>query len=384
MFTDTKNNPGRHNTQDLKLVLPETLVLSILLESKKLVDRVASDQDKVLIEREHLRKMLQEEKLLHQAQFRDDVTHPIYAIDGGCGSELDMANTYLSAVAVKIGQDQTQNASLNIHDVAPHTSEIESVLLGIMTVMEILLARQAQRNNNSWILIDGSRIAGIKQIQRLYAFITTSQGRAWLQESSAVKKLLDDFESDPNVFHYLIDSQMVGLTKMVSTKELFTRLSKIKVLPGWMAHFDDKALASVILRTGEFIGPLYLTLPLVTSDSVAGYPHAKAVNLIINSIHEEQNPCQLAYVYFKPRPDVTLKIEVNRSFLGAGALDELLTYLHNDIQSTEFMDPYQMWLADRMCKEAVRMSFSGIKTLLAVTRNAENWNLNSPHRTPKL
>jgi hypothetical protein len=369
-------NPG-------EFVLPETLAVSILNGAESLAFRMHNNTQKLLQERDNLRKKLIDAELLKAAPIANLTVPDIYAVDGGCGAESDVSNTYLVSLAIRVGPDPSKNVASSLQDVMPHSTDAEGINSGLMSMQEIKLAHEVATSNQGWCLIDGSRISQTIQMYQLYGAINPEKHTNRLIESPAIANAIEEFEKNPNAFLFLTNPNIIGITKMVSTREIYHRLSQTTDLPDWLATLDDKAISALVLQTGEFIGPLFLTLPLAIPSNMAGYPHAPAVATLIREIHEDHHPCQLAYFYFKPRPDVTLKIEVNRTFLLQNpGIDNLLYALRRDLAATEFLEPYQLWLADHICKEAVSLSFQSIKELILRQRNYNNWSINQPYRTP--
>lgn len=214
----------------------------------------------------------------------------------------------------------------------PHNDSSTAIVRATMVSMELELGGIAPHD---LVLLDGSFSSLI---------IYVNQGFASLNRTTpnAIEKEFIRRNNDLNLFSQIIrvlnTDRIISVPKYTSRTELIDHLG----LPV-SDQVDDKTIATLILQPGEFTRPLPLS---------HGEPYH------IASCNEEQNRqlndamCALKVIYYRPFGWLpALRLEVTSSCANSSSrISSLLRGIESQLFSPAVIEPYPLFLADRMVK----------------------------------
>ena len=324
--------------------LPEALVEEMLSQYKRLGERLSESFEEVLRSRDKVRESLKTQKLL-----RDDSTviashvHPTTCgVDGSYAIER-LLSTDIAAMAAVAVEGLTPPSEKRHWPRPHHLSNVSTishseatglVIRGIMVTMELELAAKAPHDV---VFLDGSLTTPVIHLNQ--ALGRTSEVPPELSQMllDRVGPALDDYKEV--LGSKRSDKAYGGVPKYTSRKEL----SKVIGLPGQ----EDRAVLSQVLNGGELVGPVDMLQP-GEDWHFANLPaelQGKAKD-IISLIFD------LNVVYYRPFEHFpTLRIEVSPSVSrNQSRLSILLESLQLQCGAPGIMEPYPLYLADRMVK----------------------------------
>jgi hypothetical protein len=371
-----------------QFVLPETLASALIEAAEELASQVTNQHAALLDNRDRLREKMIARKMIKSL---DDAPKteaiPVYAIDGGCGTEENISSAIFATVAIRIAPEQKDIRNLHCIGRLPHLTITGQLASGIMFMQEVMLANDASKEfPGSLVLIDGNRTGTLIQLNQFYSALAQDEGADLLQEwrrkenRTPAAMTVKEFESNKHLVEFLFSRfNLVGVTKLVSTTDLLTVLEE----PYDISAIDDRALASVLLREGEYTTPIYPERKKIYKMRES-YPYSHQVEQVLAGWHEKECPFAPAYVYFKPTfLHHALKIEVTSHYVKQGKLEAILHQLRREVWSNDIEEPYPLWLADTICKECIQTSIGATKEIMSTKcgKSDELRELLRGHRT---
>ena len=371
-----------------QFVIPESLACSLIEESAGLAHKITSRLSILMENRDRLRAKLEASQLIKQIDDTPQTAElDVFAVDGGCGVEADLSSVMLSAIAIRIAPQQTDIISSTCINCIPHLTVANQLAQGLMFMQEVILANETAKKYPEGItLIDGNRIGTLINLNQFYYALqqeeVTEVYEAWKTRGStdSIAQLFEKFETQNHLVEFLCSRHnIVGISKLVSTKDILRLIGE----PSQMAVVDDRSLATLLLKEGEYTVPLYLEKQKAIHMRDV-YPYSQQVLAISSNWHESTLAWSPAYVYFKPTAKhPALKIEVTSHCIQQNQLTNILQQVRKEIWSQDIQEPYSMWLADRICKECVQLSVAATKEITSnkCGNSDEMRNILRSHRT---
>lgn len=327
-------------------LLPETLVEEMLTTSETLGNIILDIVKEVNSKKKDFRRELVKEGLLRKDS--DLIYSPIpttCGIDGSFVIEKLLAVDLVACAAVAIEglTPPSENRfwekpyhKVFIHP-EKHHPDTSMMIRGIMWEMEIELASKAPHDV---VFVDGSLTNPLMNlnpaVNKLKEFSNSSLG----------KTLQDNFSTFLKSYKNILDSNRtdklwVGLPKYTSKRE-------IGELKNWPSYFDDKAILTSILESGEYIIPVPYKqddewhLQLIENDNES----LVLLEQIIRALN------RLHVLYYKPHSFTpAIRIEIPPSLSSnQHQLALLLHAIRYQCNTPGIMEPYPLYLADRMVK----------------------------------
>lgn len=350
--------------------LPTALVEKLVAQSEDLGQVVTESLESVSKIRGTTRNQLADIEKLHRV---DDL--PISQIPTTCGVDgsylVEALIGYDLAVAVGLATEGLTPPSEDRRWDEPHFSSFintehhhddnKSYARALMICYELAQSAQAPHDV---ILMDGSFVSPITALNQALSKKTFPSHKD-MDEKSLLANLHHELSQAIRNYHTILkatrsDKCWASIPKYTSKREMGTALS----IP---EKYDDRALCTLILKPGEFVGPFKLEDP--TSKGWPGYHlNRKYLLELDNMVTEIENILtQSIYVfYYRPSPsNPALRIEIPKSI--ADNKHRLALVMHA-IKSQSaipgLLEPQPLHYADQMAK-SVSVAIPAIKEMIS-------------------
>ncbi len=344
--------------------LPEALVEEMLGNSIKLGQELLIALRGVVKRKKELRDSLKNQNLLaRESDFASTPTYPTTCgVDGSYTIER-LLTTDIAAVAGLAVEGLTPPSEIRhwprphhrvLTETAPHSEATGVVSRAIMVAMEIELAGKAPHDV---IFIDNSLVTPL---------IYLNQGLSKINEAPANIKSVLSARLDETLKYYdeiaastRTDRAFAGVPKYTSKNEICSRLN--------VKGYEDRALLTLILEPGELTPPLKMTEP------ESPY-HLPIEGQIADKISRSLS--RLHIFYYRPFMHLpAFRIEVPESIAkNKQRIAIILEALKLQCGSPSMMEPYPLYLADRMVKH-LAVALPAL-TQTATQEIASNWDGN--------
>ncbi len=332
--------------------LPSAMVDELLDRSTVAGKRILERLRRYAAEREILRRRLRDLALVARKEALPPVPAPTTAAtDGSYAVERLLGVDFLATAAVAVEgitpPGETRYWPEPRHRVyleeAPHDEGSSVVLRAYMLGLELSLAMEAP---HQVVFLDGSiTLPVIYWNQALVRLVST--------RLEVAERFRDELELFLHLYRLVLragrsDRQMVALPKYSTRRELAERLG---------VEADDRALLSLLLEAGEYTVPLSFEQP--RSPWHLGLerlpdPLQKRLKPLVKEVLPSLN--EVRVVYYRPRPWLpALRIEMAAAIAkNPQRLATVLEAVANQCQVPSMLEPYPLYLADRLVKSLPR------------------------------
>lgn len=352
--------------------LPAALVHEVLERTDEISQALLTSFDEIREGKSDWRNQLVTDGFLYKDGSLPFVPPPTCAgIDGALAIERLLAVDLVAVGAVAVEgltpPSETRFWPEPYHyiyvDTEAHEAETSSILRGLMTGMELLLARNAP---HEVVFLDGSLTTPT---------IFFNQAISKLESSPHLKVSV---ELDKNIREYLTaykeilaasrsDRYWVSLPKYTTKREIGQALK-------WPAAYDDRGMLSNLLEAGEYTKPMLLSAPKdpwhINTKPISAHQKteteklAREVTSLLNNVY---------VTYYRPYSYLpALRIELAQSIAQTPArLATVFSGIKFQCASAAIMEPYPLYMADRMIKHLAK----SVPTFrqIASQRLAENY-----------
>lgn len=277
------------------------------------------------------------------------------AVDGSYIVEKLMATDLVACAAVAIEgltPPEEKRYWPKPHHIKPfiegikHNPETTKVTQGLVWMMEVTLASQAPHDI---VFIDGSVINPFMKVNAAMAELNTNE---LLRKTRLGKEVMDRFDEFLDSYYLMLtntrtDKLWVGVPKHTSLSELGDKPEL-----NWPRHYDDRAILSTVMDADHYIHPIQHKSAGSESWHISTKVFGEPKNLV-----EKVQKCvravkRLHITYYKPKPFLpAFRIEVPASLASNGAqLKMLLRGIEFQTQTPGILEPYPLYMADRMVK----------------------------------
>lgn len=331
--------------------LPAALVDEVILSSQGIGKRLLDSFEQVRADRQKRRDQLAAAGLLRREADLDNPHIPTCcAVDGSYAVERLLTTDLAAAAAVAV-EGLTPPSEKRFwpeprHQVVveaeTHNDTTGTVLRGLMMTMELGLAAQAPHD---LVLLDGSMTTPVIYLNQALSGANAAYAPKF---GDTLKKRAKD---GLTAYLAILKSQRSDKSWVFCPKYTTTR--EIGIEMEWPASHDDRGMLTMLLEAGEFTDPRTLQEP----DSpwhinVSGVPEAdlEEAKKLEGSVVAALS--QVVVIYYKPsRWSPALRLEVNRDVAAnRSRLASLLQGVKLQSCSAAIMEPYPLYLADRMVK----------------------------------
>jgi len=333
--------------------LPEALVDELLSQSEQAGDFLYHSFEEVQRERQVLRRNLEENGLLKKDT---DIAYPpiptTCGVDGSYAIER-LLSTDLAAIAGVAVEGLTPPSETRYWERPHHRTLIQpighdpdtgTVARAIMMAMELELAHKAP---HEVVFLDGSLTTPLIYLNQALNKLAQNPGFELRDH------LLDRLEEALSAYKTILtalrtDRLWGGIPKYTVRRELGNRLN-------WSKHYDDRALLTLILFSGELIKPMPLQQPgepwhLNLSPAPARETLESLSKDVILALG------RLFVLYYRPNAwTPVLRVEISSSIAeNEHRLAMLLQAIKYQCSTPSILEPFPLYMADRMVKHLGR------------------------------
>lgn len=332
--------------------LPQALVEQLVAQGDNLGQAVTISLEKIKRLRKEVRNRLQSDGLLKRIDDLPMVPPPTTCgVDGAYGVEPLIG--YDLVVVAGLATEGLTPPSEKRHwaephfshfiSMEPHREENRSYARALMVMFEL---EQAAKAPHDVVFLDGSFITPITALHQALSQFKEGEG-------GALPSALMERASQAVQHYYLILSAQRTDRVWVSVPK-YTTKREIGKLLNIAERFDDRALCTLILRPGEFIGPVQMEQP--SGAGWEGYfltpkfldDQAKKTKVEVESLLKES----IYVLYFRASPsNPALRIEVPKHVaLNSYRLAIILQAVRSQSALPGILEPQPLHYADRMAK----------------------------------
>jgi NurA domain-containing protein len=330
--------------------LPAALVQEVLERTEGISKELLQSFDDVRGQKEKWRKQLVEKEMLQKRANLPLVPIPTCCgVDGALAVERLLAIDLLAVGAVAV-EGLTPPSEERFWpeprhqiyvDTEAHDEDTSSILRGVMMGMELQLAQSAP---HEVVFLDGSLTTPtIFFNQALNKFASSPYLKIAIKLKDSIKASLEAYR------HILLarrsDRYYVAMPKYTVKREIGEALK-------WPESYDDRGLLSTLLEAGEYTKPMRLSPPK-DSWHINVKPVKEMDDTIENLADEVINLLDsVNIVYYRPYTFLpALRLELSQSIAQNPArLAAVLTAIEHQCGSAAIMEPYPLYMADRMVK----------------------------------
>lgn len=335
--------------------LPAALVDEVILCSQDIGKRLLQSFEQVRGERQKWREQLAADGLLRRESDLENPHIPSScAVDGSYAVERLLTTDLAAAAAVAV-EGLTPPSERRFwpeprHQVVvqaeTHNDTTSTVLRGLMITMELSLATQAPHD---LVFLDGSMTTPV-----IYLNQALSSANAPYAPKLA-ETLKQRAKNALAAYLTVLKSQRSDKCWVFCPK--YTTNREIGIEMEWPVSYDDRGMLTMLLDAGEFTDARNLQEPEspwhINTSGVPQTERQEATQLEESVVAALSN---VVVIYYKPyRWSPALRLEVNHDVAGnRSRLAALLQGTKLQSGSPAIMEPYPLYLADRMVKSLPR------------------------------
>ena len=331
--------------------LPGARVDDLLRQADGIGAQYIAQIESLRAKRDEIRNRMGSAGLLRRANDLPLVEEPTTCgIDGARVTERLLATDIVAIAAIAVEGMTPPSEQQHWEDphyetllaMEPHHINSNRIASGLMIAMELRLASQAPHGVK---FIDNSLVTPVIQLNQALAAAAVAPH---LSISSQLHERLHDtlIAYRSILRNERSDQAFVGVPKYTANDEIGASL-------GLPESKDDRNLMTLVLESGEYTAPLPLQAPeapwhIDTKSVPASY------GAQLQSLADES--CRLVddveVIYYRPNFQMpALRLETNSSTAkNAHRLSTLLTAVRGQCQSATTMEPFPLFIADRMVK----------------------------------
>jgi hypothetical protein len=348
----------QHEEHDYFGELPQALVEQLVARGESLGNTVTDSLEKVKSLRERVRKQLQRDSLLSRIDDLRMVPPPTTAgVDGAFGAEPLIG--YDLIVVTGLATEGLTPPSERRHwaephfshfiNAEPHRDENRSYARALMVTFEL---EQAAKAPHDVIFLDGSFVTPITALHQAMTQSDLPNHLGGGSEDDLTHVLVERASLAVNSYHLILSAQRsdkawVSIPKYTTKREIGNRL-------GVAQRFDDRALCTLILGPGEFVGPIPMEQP--SSTGWQGYlltpkyldNEAKKLKLEVEHLLKEA----VYVVYFRAAPsNPAIRIELPKTVAqNEHRFALVLQAVRSQSALPGVLEPQPLYYADQMAK----------------------------------
>jgi hypothetical protein len=322
--------------------LPEALVEEMLSKSEQVGEGLFNSFKEIQENKEKMRKQLQDRNILKRDS---DIGYPeiptTCGVDGSYAVERLLATDLAACATVAIeglippSEKRFWPKPHHIPFIQPvkHDPDTATILRGLMFKMEIKLATEAPHDI---VFLDGSLATPLIRLNQAVNKILETG------DTPIGNKVAENFEEFLECYKTILkatrtDKLWVGIPKYTTNREIGEEL-------GWLPYYDDRAILTTILNPSEFTSPILLKQP--------NQPwHLKLLSGDTNRDFDDIIK-KLYVIYYRPQSwSPALRVEIAPSIATNNSrIAVLLQGLKHQCGTPGIMEPYPLYMADRMVK----------------------------------
>ena len=339
------------------LELPAALIEELLKTNEGVGESLLNSMNAIQDSKQDIRRWLIDNQKLRKDSELENVEIPTTCgVDGSYVVERMISTSIVACAAVAVEgftpPSETKYWPLkheSVIEVENHESELGTILRGLMKFMEMKLAVNAPHDI---VLMDGSITSQFIHINQAIS-IAEPNVDGYYKTKKIGKKLLDEYHEFLKNFKMVMESKKnnkiwASLPKFTTRDELGYEYD---ALHGWPEKQDDRSVLTVVLMTGEFTIPKKITRTQDNWHLHLPDPPDKRISTLISQ-NEELMTKTMNVIYYKPHSYTpALRIELAENVAKDDLrLATLLKSISYQFASYAIMEPYPLYMADRMVK----------------------------------
>ena len=348
------------------LKLPPALVEDILRKNDEAGPALVGAIERVQAARRPVREWLFERGWIRRGPGEDAPVPTACGVDGSYVLDrmLSMSIVACAAVAVEGFTPPSEDRLWPIDhdslvDIAAHDPRMDTKVRGAMKMMEVGLAAAAPHDV---VMLDGSVTSQVIHMNEAIEAAYKSDA-----PNTATRMLVGRYEEFLGRFVEALEGGgpkgkiWASLPKFTTRSEI-GRKYREEGLDGWPEGHDDKSVMTAVLGAGERTAPV----PITTGDDKWHLPEprrgegdadgldAADAEDMVGRMREAMNDQRV--FYYKPREFApAFRVEVAGAVArDGGRMDALLSSLRHQYASYAIMEPYPLYVADKMVKSLGR------------------------------
>ncbi len=293
----------------------------------------------------------------------DGPVRRLCAVDGAHATVPAAGATFAAIAAVAV-----EDAELTDQDVLvqlmPPVEELETIISGARTVMELrLLAKRIRATSSGLFVLDGSFYSVLLEINRLlvrHAQDARSGRMATWWKS--FDDLLEAFFAGEDWRLVLSSRRVIAHPKLATAADDVAHLA-----PHLSGTVTDRMLWSTVLEPGEYALPA----PLIRRDRphlLTGYRSPRLKDFGERRAAIEQGYGQLYVIYYRPDAAApAYRIELPSALIAREPLGAVLATFRAALRTGALQEPLPQFLADAICRQtgrALEATAEGARTAL--------------------
>ncbi|MGC9001200.1 DNA double-strand break repair nuclease NurA [Caldisericum sp.] len=340
--------------------LPEALVEEMLSKSEEIADILydsfqkiqkirAEIRDKLLENKENKYKYILKLEELELDSSTGQIKIPTTSgVDGAYAIERRLSVDIVACAAVAIEgltpPSEERHWPRPYHKVfihpEKHDPDTGMVIRGLMIEMELELAAKAPHDI---VFLDGSLTTPLIYInQAINKIIEWENEGNQTKVGEQVKKGFKQFLENYKIILKSTNKSWVGIPKYTTKRELGKMYN-------WPDEYDDRAILTIILSPGEFTKPIKIEKPKQPWHLKVPFDNQEIKQLrdeVISAIDD------IYIIYYRPWDwTPAFRIEVPSSIANDNSrMKALLLGIKHQCANSGIMEPYPLYLADRMVK----------------------------------
>ena len=357
--------------------LPQALVSEMLGRSKELAGGMVRDITRIQDEKESLRDKLAG-RIRHESDIIGTPQFPTAAgVDGSYCVDSLVATDFVATAAVAVeglvprARDEPiwpRPRHFVFVERLAHNEATHALTKAIMLSMETQLAAMAPHDV---VMLDGSLTTITIAYNRAFGNSEPKALMEWLLHGDQSERpdgaaRFGPLETTLENYRDILEGKRTD--KVVAAVPKHSKRNEICTGMG-MADFDDKGLLSLVLSPGEYTEPVQ-----IEKEGGGRWLTAKLPGEVKNAVGLIESALSAAHVlYYKPRKNFpAIRLEVGKAAARSRTrLASLLEAVRDQSGAPGMMEPYPMFLADKMVKH-LPAAFPAMKNS-AVLDTASEW-----------
>lgn len=293
----------------------------------------------------------------------DGPARRLCAVDGAHATVLAAGATFAAIAAVAV-EEATLTDQQVLVQLLPPIEELDTIIGGLRTVLELrLLAKRIRATTSGLFILDGSFYSALLEVNRL--LIRHAQDArsprppAWWAPFSA---LIEQFFADEDWRLVLSCRRVIAHPKQATAADDVAQLA-----PHLSGTVTDRTLWSTVLAAGEHSAPA----PLIKQDRphlLTGYRSPGIADFAARRAAIEQGYGQLYVTYYRPDADgPAYRLELPAALIAREPLGAALATFRSALRLSAVQEPLPQFLADAICKQigrALDATAEGARTTL--------------------
>ncbi len=346
--------------------LPEGLVEEMLSNSRMVSVNLFEKFKEIVDTKDKIRKTLEDSgNLKNYSEIDNSRTYPTSAgIDGSYTMErmLSMDFACVAAVAVEgltppgpERRNWPRPRYFSHIESIRHNDDTSQVLRGISAQLELFLTVKAPHDV---VFMDGSMktpLIFLNNAAVKMKSIPDSLKSIFLNGKDSINEdrvRFPNFNDVINAYEEILTSKRTD--KIYAAIPKYTTKNELAEKLGF-SHYEDRGLLNFILKAGEYVGPLNSSSNddphLILSHFPKEFELTDTIKRKVDSITKDLLP-NVSVIYFRPTSySPVLRIEIPKSVAyNNNRLRTLFEAIEIQTVSLSIMEPYPLYLADRMVK----------------------------------